>query len=169
MRTILAMLMMISPVCAQNAFMTPGNAVAPGHVTMCLNGTQQAIPCTGALGAAGYPAGSTPITASGSGTTAGYTVTISAIAAKTAYLCGFVDDAVATAATAVLATITGLLGGTFTYIQQVGTLTGTGNYHYQITYNPCLPANGPNTQIQLTTGAPGAGGVQGAMLWGFYL
>jgi hypothetical protein len=153
-----------------NTWQTPGNQTVGGVVQMCLNGTSLAVPCnSGAAGAAGFPGGATPVTASNSGTTAAVTATIPAVAGKTAYLCGFVDDAVATAATAVVGTITGLSGGTFTYVQQVGTLTGTGNYHYQINYSPCLAASAVNTQIQLVSGAPGAGGVQGVMLWGFYL
>jgi hypothetical protein len=115
-----------------------------------------------------FPAGATPVTASASGTTAAVTATIPAIAAKTAFLCGFVDDAVATGGTAVTGAITGLIGGTFTYIQQVGTLTGTGNYHYNLNFTPCVPASAVNTQIQLISGAAGSGGVQGVMMWGYY-
>jgi hypothetical protein len=142
------------------------NAGFPGFVQCDVNG--RTITSPGSAGAAGYPNGSTPVTASASGTTAAVTATLPAIAARLLYICGFVDDAVATAATAVTGSITGMSGGTFTYVQQVGTLTGTGNYHYQITYTPCIPASAVNTQIQLVSGAAGVGGVQGVMLWGFY-
>ena len=49
---------------------------------------------------------------------------------------------VATAATAVTGTITGLLGGTFTYVQQIGTLTGTGA---NLTYTPAANYNGADS------------------------
>lgn len=165
---------------AQAVFPTDNPSVTvPGMLNMCLGPDAKARPCNDftSLGfrllnpayVAPYPVSAVPYTVNSSGTTASFTATVVARAGAIAYLCGFIDDAVATAATAVTGTISGLTGGTFTYIQQVGTLTGTGNYHYSQSFAPCIPAALVNSQIQMTTGAPGAGGVQGVLLWGFYL
>jgi hypothetical protein len=115
-----------------------------------------------------YPAGSTPIIASGSGTTGSIAVAIPAVALKTAYLCGFIDDAVATASTTGGNSIAGLLGGTFSYIQQIGKVDGSISGHYSQLFSPCLPASAVNTQILMTSSAPGSGGSQGVVMWGYY-
>lgn len=65
-------LLFAAPAAAQDhSFPTPGNAVVPGYVTMCINGSNQAIPCAAggglAAGAAvtGCPAGANLFVTSG--------------------------------------------------------------------------------------------------------
>lgn len=46
-------LLLATPAAAQDHFFpTPGNAIVPGYVTMCLNGSNQAIPCAAGGGLA---------------------------------------------------------------------------------------------------------------------
>lgn len=149
---------------------TPGNQTVPGAVTMCPNAQNIAVPCANAAaGAAGLPAGATPIMVSGAATTAALVLTIPAVANKTAYLCGFTDDPVATGAAAAQGNISGLLGGTLNYIITVGTLTGTTPGHYGQLFPTCLPASAVNVAIALNSPGAGVGGVHTAFVWGFYL
>lgn len=104
----------------------------------------------------------TPITISTTGTAGATSVTIPAVAGKTAYLCAFnFTGTNATAATNGSVTVTGLIGGTVTY----GYPTLAAGAAVQNTppvdegFTPCIPASNINSAIvvngpALGTGAP---------------
>jgi hypothetical protein len=97
--------------------------------------------------------------------------TIPAVAAKTAYLCGFtITSGGSTGAALVTPTVTGLLSGTmnFTY----GTVAGVtlANAPLVVALPQCLPASAVNTAIAVTLPALGAGNTNATVnSWGYYL
>lgn len=120
-------------------------------------------------GLAPYPIGSTPITASATGTTAATTATLAGVASKTTYLCGFVIRANATAAATGNATITGTVTGTLNFTQWTAPLaSGVGVVDPPIGTN-CIPASAVNTGIAVISAAPGSGGVVSVSAWGYQL
>lgn len=109
------------------------------------------------------------ITAVATGTTAGTTATLAAALGKVTYICGFsVSPGSATAAITITITTTGL---TNNYSANVGapvTAVGVTGLKQTENFNPCLPANAPNTGIAVVAGALGAGGVnQAVTAWGY--
>ena len=118
-------------------------------------------------GLAGYPANSTPITASATGTTAATTATLAGVAGKTTYLCGFSILANATAAATGNATVTGTITGTLNFTQWTAPLaSGIGVVQPNI-MGPCIPAIAVNTGIAVISAAPGSGGTVSVTAWGF--
>lgn len=185
LRAILALTMLQALACGALAqspntdtyFYTPGGGGVNGAVGMCLNTSNQAVPCSAAnvqaspiSGASpAFPTGSTPITASATGTTAATTATLTGVAGKTTYLCGLSIRANATAAATGNATVTGTISGTLNFTQWTAPLaSGLG-----ITEPPigpaCIPASAANTGIAVVSAAPGAGGTVSVTAWGYRL
>jgi hypothetical protein len=121
----------------------------------------------GPANASQYPVGSTPLTASATGTTGATTATLSGAASVTVYVCGFTITSDATAAIAGTATVTGTVSGTLSFIQNVGTATAAGTLTQ--TFSPCIPASATNTSIVANSIAAGVGGNTAVVIWGFRL
>ena len=119
-----------------------------------------------------YPAGAIPFTASASGTTAAVTATITAVANKTAVICGFYyAGSNATAAQSGVVTITGITGGTMSYAFPTLALGATVPNTVPIdeAFLPCIPATGTNTAIAVAGPALGSGApVATVTVWGYY-
>lgn len=134
-------------------------------------GRPEAVKTTGELcvyvnTASQYPAGSTPITASATGTTLATAATLSGAASVTTYICGFSVRANATAAATANSTVTGTISGTLNFTQWTAPLaSGIGITEQQ--FFPCIPASAVNTSIVVTSAAPGAGGVVSTTAWGY--
>jgi hypothetical protein len=100
---------------------------------------------------------------SGNVANAAATATIPAAAAKTGYLTGFeITGAGATAGAVVLATITGLLGGTATYAVVVPAGITTSITPLTVEFGPPLPASAVNTAIVVSLPALGLGNTNAA-------
>lgn len=119
-----------------------------------------------AAGQAGYPAGSVPLSAaSGNVANASAVATLAGAASLTTYITGFqVTGGGATAASLAAVTVTGLIGGTATYI--VGVVAGATapNTPLVVTFNPPIPASAANTAIVVTAPALGAGNTNSAVV-----
>ncbi len=90
---------------------------------------------------------------------------VTAVAAKTTYLCGFTITSDATAAIAGTATVAGTIGGTMSYIQNVGSATAAGMLTQS--FVPCIPGSAVNTAIVITSVAAGTGGSTAVTAWGY--
>ena len=112
----------------------------------------------GILLGSGYPAGSTPISISGTGTTGATTATLATGASVTTYICGLSIRANATAAVTGNATVTGTITGTLNFTQWTAP-TASGLGVVEQIFNPCIPASAVNTGIAVISAAPGTGGV----------
>lgn len=126
-----------------------------------------------AAGAAGYPAGATPLVASsGVVANATATATLPAAVGKTTYISGIqVSGFGATAAGVAGCTISGLVGGV---AMQLLVAVPAGNTlaitTHNVTFNPPIPAAAPNTAIVATMNALGAGSNQAIVnIQGFQL
>lgn len=159
---------------AQTHFPTPSGAGAvPGEIQMCLNGSQQAVPCSAtfpmAVGVASqYPVGATPLTASATGTTNATAATLAGAASVTTYICGVSIRANATAAATGNATVAGTITGTLNFTQFTAPLA-SGIGVIEMPFSPCVPASAVNTAIVVTSAAPGAGGTVSVSAWGYRL
>ncbi len=116
-------------------------------------------------GAAGYPAGATPVAATSAVANAAATATLPAAAGKTTYLTSVqVTGQGATAAAAGSLTITGLLGGTKVDFFQIPAGAGAAAMvPLTINFNPPLPASAANTAIAAQITAFGAGNIAEAV------
>lgn len=95
---------------------------------------------------------------SGNVAAAAATVTFSAVASQTNYLSGFdITGAGATGASVILATITGLLGGTRTYALAIPAGVTTGVTPLAVEFNPPLQASAANIAIVVSAPSFGAG------------
>jgi hypothetical protein len=101
-------------------------------------------------------------TAIASGTTGAVTATAALVPGKTLYICGFDVSAIGGTAAVGPITVTGLLGGTFTY-QLASTATGV---TLPKLYTPCIPAASPSTAIAVVTTADGTASAVNVQLWG---
>jgi hypothetical protein len=152
-----ALLLAALPASSQVAWPTPvGTMAAVGSVQMCLNPSGLAIPQATA-GACG-----TQVNAIATGTTGAVTATIPAVAGVTNYICGFDVSAAGGTATVSPITVTGLLGGTFTY---QGILSG--GLPFQHPFYPCQPASAANTAISVVTTADATATAVDVNVWGF--
>lgn len=115
-----------------------------------------------------YPAGSTPITASATGTTAATTATLAANATLHTYICGFSIRANATAAATNNATVTGTITGTLNFTQWTAPLASGLGVTEEV-FSPCVISSAVNTGIAVVSGAPGSGGVVSVSAWGYQL
>jgi hypothetical protein len=116
------------------------------------------------------PAGSFPATAtavaaaSGNVANASAVATLAANASKTNYLTGFeITGGGATAAGLVIATVTGLLGGTLSYIVAAPAGVAVGIAPLVVAFNPPLPGSAINTAIVVTLPALGSGNTNAAV------
>lgn len=100
------------------------------------------------------------VTNAAAGTTGAVTATLAAIAGKTIYLCGFDVSAIGTGAVGPI-TVTGLLGGTFTY-QLVAV---AGGVTLPKAYTPCIPAASPTTAIAIVTTADASASAVNVHAW----
>lgn len=105
------------------------------------------------------PFGGTAVAAtSGNVANASAAATIAAVAAKTNYITGLeITFAGATAASVVIATLTGLLGGTQSFICAVPAGAAVGGAPILLKFDPPHPASAVNTAITATLPALGAG------------
>lgn len=154
---------------AANAMLTGAvfNTTAP----TLTNGQQAATQVSnrgGALYGSQYPAGSTPVTASATGTTAATTATLATGASITTYLCGFSIRANATAAATGNSTVTGTVTGTLNFTQWTAP-NASGIGVTEMVFNPCIPASAVNTGIAVISAAPGTSGVVSSTAWGYTL
>lgn len=112
-----------------------------------------------------YPVGATPQRGtSGNVANAAAVATLPAVAGKTTYCTGMViTGAGATAASIVIATVTGLLGGTAVYVTAVSAGAMIGNTPLVLDFTPALPASAVNTAITLSLPALGLGNTNAAV------
>jgi hypothetical protein len=115
-----------------------------------------------------YPAGSTPITASATGTTTATTATLAANASLHTYICGFSIRANATAAATNNATVTGTVTGTLNFTQWTAPLASGLGVTEEV-FSPCVISSAVNTGVAVVSGAPGSGGVVSVSAWGYQL
>lgn len=106
-----------------------------------------------------YPDRAVPLAASsGNVANSAATATLVAVAAKTTYISGFeVTGAGATAGLPVLVTVTGVLGGTLTYVYTAEAGVLVGNKPLVVEFCPPLQASAQNTSIVVSCPALGAG------------
>ena len=114
------------------------------------------------------PARSQPVivpieTAIASGTTGAVVATLATIPGKTTWLCGFDVSAIGGTAAVGPVTVTGLIGGTFTY-QLTSAAAGV---TLGRTFTPCIPASAQNTTIVITTTADGTASAVNVQAWGY--
>lgn len=114
-----------------------------------------------------YPVGSTPITASGTGTTSALATSLAGVSGKTTFICGFTSSGLATAAISGNGTLAGTISGTMNFTQAVGLSPAV--ITLSQSFSPCIPASAPNTLITFTSIVPGVGGVISNSLWGYQL
>ena len=162
-----------TPARSQTTFPTPNPALnVSGVVDMCPTGAGSYVACD-AAGA--LPRGvvlKAPIviqqnpaalTAIASGTTSAVTATMATtINGDTAFLCGFDVSAIGGTAAIGPITVTGLLGGTFTY-QLVSTATGV---TLGRTFSPCVPASKAGQSIAVVTTADGSASAVNVQAYG---
>jgi hypothetical protein len=113
-----------------------------------------------------YPAGTTPITASATGTTAATTATLAASASLKTYLCSYSVRANATAATTVLNTVTGVVTATLSHQMWVAPAASGIGIDEQVFW-PCVPSSAINTAVAVVSGAPGTGGLVSVTATGY--
>ena len=124
------------------------------------DGTNMTLVTVAAVaGAAGYPAGATPLTnSSGNVANATAVATLAGAAGLTTYITGFqITGTGATAAAAVTATLAGIIGGTASYT--IAAMAGAvlANNSLLVDFSYPIPASAVNTAIVLTLPALGIG------------
>jgi hypothetical protein len=106
-----------------------------------------------------YPEGAIPLMAAATGTTAGATATLAAAPGKINYLCGIsVTPGSATTAIVITVTTTGFTNNFTWSVGAPATAAGVTGSPLNVSFNPCVPSNTPNTAITVAAGALGAGG-----------
>ena len=121
---------------------------------------QQAMFSAGA-----YPAGATPVvTSTDTASTVAVAVGLPASLTQRTWVCGFSMSLTATAGATGQATLSGTTGNLFF---QVGTGVSPLTTITSQNFTPCLPSSAINTQIILTSAAPGAGGTVSIAMWGY--
>ena len=105
------------------------------------------------------------ISASGNKAAAAGTATLTPSATTTAYISGFeVTGAGATGASNILVTVTGLLGGTTTYVMTIPAGVTTAVSPLMVEFSPALPASAINTAIVVNVPSFGAGNTNAAVV-----
>jgi hypothetical protein len=145
---------------------TTGTAGAASTQVLTVQGVASMTPVV-VTQSSQYPSGATAITASATGTTAATVATLAGVGGKTTYLCTFTISAIATAALAGNATVTGTITGTLNYEQGAGTATAP--VTLTVPFNPCVPASAVNTGIAVNSIAAGTGGVTSVSATGYQL
>jgi hypothetical protein len=110
-----------------------------------------------------YPAGSTPITGNGTGTTGAVVGTLAAAAAKTTFICGFAVSALGGTAAVGPITIAGLVGSSMIYYFA----SAAAGAQLTQTFTPCIPGSAVNTAITTTTTADGTASNVAVNSWGY--
>ncbi len=110
----------------------------------------------------------TQTTAIATGTTGAVTATLAIVANKTNYICGFDVSAIGGTAAVSPITITGLLGGTFTYQGVISAATGVNFTRNFGTSGQCIPASGIGVAIAVVTTADGTASAVDVQAWGYY-
>jgi hypothetical protein len=125
----------------------------------------------GAAGAAEYPLGATPVHASAAVANATATASLPGVASKTTYCAGVViTGGGATAAALVTAVLSGLKGGSASFVVGVGANPAAANEPLVMQFRPPIPASNVNVAIDLNVPAYGAGNTAStATLYGFQL
>ena len=121
-------------------------------------------------GTVGAPGGATLLqSSSGNVAAATATATLAAAASKTTWITGaIITGAGATAGSVVNGTITGLLGGTMTFVVPVATGATVGNQPIYLDFIPPIPASAVNTAIVVSVPSLGAGNTNSAVsAWGY--
>jgi hypothetical protein len=102
--------------------------------------------------------GLTPQNSSNSAANAQFTLTFAAVANRTNFVTGFeVTYGGATAATSVVVTLSGVVGGTQSWLVAVPAVPASGVNSFVVEFTYPLQAAGPNTAMVLTVPAAGAG------------
>lgn len=117
------------------------------------------------------PDGATQVTASsGNVAAATATATLAAVANKTAYLTGFIiTSAGATGALVVNPTITGVIGGTMTFVYTTVAGAAVGNAPLIVSFPVPVTASAVNTAIVVSMPTLGAGNLNAAIVaTGYY-
>lgn len=149
---------------AQSAFPSrDGMNSVPSSVSDCVTTPGVAAPCQ--HGSAFNVVSSS----SGNKAAAVATATLPASATQVTFICGFsATGAGATAATAVNATVTGVIGGTMTYVFAVPTGVDVPAQGLNVNFYPCVPGTSINTAIVVSMPSLGAGNAHAAMVaWGY--
>jgi hypothetical protein len=120
------------------------------------------VPAAGTAGA-GFPAGATPITGNGTGSTGAVVGTLAAAATKFTYICGFNVSAIGGTAAIGPVTVAGLTGSSQVY-QLTSTAAGV---QLSQSFAPCIPSSAVNTAITVTTTADGTATAVDVNSWGF--
>lgn len=117
-------------------------------------------------GAPGVPSGAVIVAgASGSVAASSAVATLAAAAGKTTYITGFtVTAAGATAGASVSLAITGLLGGTLTYVYTAPTGATVPGPVLDVQFTTPLPASAVNTAIVVTLPSLGTGNLAAAVV-----
>ena len=115
----------------------------------------------------GYPAGSTPITISVTGSSTATTATL-ATTGQEYYLCGFSIRATATAASVGNATVTGTVTGTLNFTQWTAPAASGVGVVEEVFWPPVI-ASATNTNIAVVSAPAGAGGTVSVTAWGYML
>ena len=121
----------------------------------------------GASTGTGYPTGSSPITASATGTTGALSATLTGSPGQTTYICGFVLTSGGTATAIVTnTTVTGTISGSlnFAYVN-----VSSGQGALGVAFPVCIPANNTNTAIVVNMPAGNTGTVASLFAWGYRL
>lgn len=115
------------------------------------------------------PAVQTNVTVSATGTTAALPFTIPAVAAKTAFICGFSYRSNANATVTGQLTVAGVITGTMSFLHNTKLNATTPDVGVtEEWFYPCIPASAVNTAITVTGPAPGTGGLSSGSAWGYY-
>lgn len=106
-----------------------------------------------------FPSGADPIVASSGHVAAGSAVaTLTGIASRISYLCSFnVTSSGSTSALVVEPTVTGLKGGTLTFVYTTVAGVTLKNDALVVPFYPCAPASGRAVDIVVTVPTLGAG------------
>lgn len=107
----------------------------------------------------------TPLTATATGTTGAFSATLTGVAAKWTYICGFVlTSGGTTSATLGVATITGTVSGTMNF-EFVFPSSGQGILG--VAFPGCIVSSAVNTNIVVNLPAGGAGTIAAISAWGY--
>jgi len=118
-----------------------------------------------------YPAGATPVAASSGNVAAAVaTATLAGAAGRTTYLTGFqVTGSGATAGLPVIVTVTGIIGGTLSYIYTATVGILLPNTPLAVAYAPALAASAVNTSIAVSCPSLGLGNTNNTVVAHGYL
>jgi|SRR5882724_1854303 len=146
----------------------PALTIAGGNITIT-SGTVAVSGGTVGISSQ-YPAGATPLSASGTGANSVVAATLTGVAGKITYITGFeVTGSGAVVGLPVTVTVTGILGGTlsYTYSAIAGVLLGNGPL--VVTYAIAVPASAPNVSIVVSCPQLGLGNTNNTVVAHGYL